>query len=594
MPRLSHAGWETSFEFPGNQIMLLVRFLITHSPRMLVLAVLAGLAGGSASTAVLVVINMGLEHSNSKPAGLFLIFLGLATLGMITRAASALLLANIGESAMLELRMRISRQILSLPLQRLEEIGISRLLVVLTDDTLNILNAVANLPILCINLAAVITCLLFLAWQSWVLFLVVVVMIVVLLFTAQIPFMAAAGHFGHARKEHDTVMAHLKGIISGVKELKVNRLRKKEYLGELEDSATRYRTHSLKAMRIAVLGATWAEMLSFMIIGLLVFVVPQFMFVSNTTLMNFVLIMLYLMEPIEFIQHQAPQFAKGAVALKSIQDLGLTLDSPVSVQESALAAPARPQWNRIEFDSLVFSYRLDDNDRQFNLGPLSFAVSPGELIFITGGNGSGKTTLAKLLVGLYKPESGRIIVDGKTVSDEEREDYSQLFSVIFADFFLFENLIGMEKSSLDTRAGAYLRRLQLDHKVRVTEGTFSRIDLSQGQRKRLALLVAYLENRPVFLFDEWAADQDPNFKEFFYYELLPELKAGGKTVLVISHDERYYGVADRVIRLDEGQMIEDRQHRNGSSAAGPSALAFVGAVMDAPKSSAVPISPGTD
>src|SRR5262245_42431174 len=108
-------------------------------------------------------------------------------------------------------------------------------------------------------------------------------------------------------------MSHLRALISGIKELKVNRFRRREFGSELEASANRYRSHTVRAMRIAVLGATWAEMLSFLTIGVLVFVIPRFMAVSNSTLMNFVLIMLYLMEPIEFIQHQAPQFAKGAV-----------------------------------------------------------------------------------------------------------------------------------------------------------------------------------------------------------------------------------------------------------------------------------------
>ena len=534
---------------------------------MLVAAVIAGLAGGAASTAVLVVINAGLERSSSQATDLFLVFLGLAALGMVTRAGSALLLVSIGESAMLQLRLRISRQILDVPLKRLEDAGIPRLLAILTDDILNMMNAIANLPVVCINVAAVVTCLLFLAWQSWSLFLIVIVLIVVLLFTAQIPFMIASGHFSRARKEHNTVMSHLRALISGIKELKVNRFRKREFVSELEASANRYRSHNIKAMRIAVLGATWAEMLTFLTIGLLVFVIPRFMAVPHSTLMNFVLIMLYLMEPIEFIQHQAPQFAKGAVALKSIEEVGLTLAKTEAEQNIERLLPPKSAWSRLELDELVFSYNMDDENRRFTLGPISFAVIPGELIFITGGNGSGKTTLAKLLAGLYSPESGQIRLDGKAVSDADREDYSQLFSAVFADFFVFEKLLGAEKTGLDEKAESYLRRLQLDHKVQVKEGSFSTTDLSQGQRKRLALLAAYLEDRPIFLFDEWAADQDPNFKSLFYQEILPELRARGKTVFVISHDQRYYDTADRVIQLDDGRMAENPRQEVVSSAA---------------------------
>ncbi len=543
--------------------MRLIRFLMKHSARMLVLAVVAGLVGGAASTALLVVVNAGLSRSSAAQS-LFFVFLGLAGVAMITRAASALMLAGIGENSMLALRMRVSQQVLTVPLQKLEEAGIPRLLATVTDDILNMLNAVANVPIVCINVAAVATCLVFLAYESWLLFLIVIVLIVVLLFTAQLPFIAAARHFTLSRKEHNILMGHLRALISGIKELKVNRARKKEFVNDLGASATRYKTHTLRAMRIAVLGATWAEMLSFLTIGTLVFVVPRFMNVPNATLMNFVLIMLYLMEPIEFLQHQAPQFAKGIVGLKSIEDLGLTLQSTGAEEEHEGPIAGKPQWNRIRFHDVVFSYQTKEENRRFTLGPLNFTFGPGELIFITGGNGSGKSTLGKLLVGLYKPDAGSIELDGEPVKDEAREDYSQLFSAVFADFFLFEKLLGADKTGLDEKAGIYLHRLQLDHKVQVKDGVFSTVDLSQGERKRLALLAAYLENRSIFLFDEWAADQDRNFKAFFYQELLPELRARGKTVLVISHDERYYGVADRIIKLDDGQITEDARQTTES------------------------------
>jgi len=131
---------------------------------------------------------------------------------------------------------------------------------------------------------------------------------------------------------------------------------------------------------------------------------------------------------------------------------------------------------------------------------------------------------------------------------------------VFADFFLFEALLGLTSPALDRRAQAYLQRLALTDKVRIEQGRLSTLDLSQGQRKRLALLTAYLEDRPVYVFDEWAADQDPFFKNVFYMELLPELKASGKTIFVISHDDRYYHLADRLIKLEDGQVVSDARH----------------------------------
>jgi putative ATP-binding cassette transporter len=541
--------------------MRLIRFLTTHAPWMLPGAVLAGLAGGAVSTALLFVINTGLDRSRSTSNTLFLLFIGLAGLGMITRATSALLLTQIGQGAMLQLRLQISRQILGVPLRRLEEIGTPRLLAVVTDDILNILNAVSNVPLICVNVASILTCLIFLGWLSWQLFLIVVALIVMVMVTTQLLNGMATREFMAARQAHNRVMAALRGLITGIKELKVHRPRRAAFVEDLEGSATTFRRHTVAAMRIYVLGATWGEMLSFTTIGLLVFLVPRLMTVPDSTLTTFVLVLLYSMEPLQFILNQAPQYSRGVVALRSLESVGLTLtQSGLDLTLETAGAPVA-SWRRLDLRGVVFSYVREEGNTPFVLGPIDLSCSPGELLFITGGNGSGKTTLGKLLLGLYSPESGEIAVDDRRVTDADREEYRQLFSAVFADFFLFDRLLGVEPAGLDERATAYLRQLQLDRKVQVTNGVLSTQDLSQGQRKRLALLAAYLEDRPIFLFDEWAADQDPAFKDLFYREFLPELKARGKTVFVISHDDRYYDIADRVIKLDDGRLVEDRRLR---------------------------------
>jgi len=192
------------------------------------------------------------------------------------------------------------------------------------------------------------------------------------------------------------------------------------------------------------------------------------------------------------------------------------------------------------------------------LGPINLVFQPGELVFLVGGNGSGKSTLAKLITGLYPPETGEIRLDGEPITDENRDDYRQLFSAVFSDFYLFESLLGLHTTNLDARAKAYLAELHLDHKVKVRNGDLSTTALSQGQRKRLALLTAYLEDRPFYVFDEWASDQDPLFKEIFYTQLLPELKARGKTALIITHDEKFFHLADRTIKLDYGRLVYEK------------------------------------
>ena len=178
---------------------------------------------------------------------------------------------------------------------------------------------------------------------------------------------------------------------------------------------------------------------------------------------------------------------------------------------------------------------------------------------MVGDNGSGKTTLIKLLLGLYAPQQGEILHDGQPVTAQTRDDYRQLFTTVFSDFYLFEDLVaGGEEgqaAALPEAALPYLQRLEIAHKVSVRNGSFSTIDLSTGQRKRLALVHAYLEGRPVLVFDEWAADQDPSFRHLFYTELLPELRARGHLLVVISHDDRYFHLADRIVRMEAGRMV---------------------------------------
>jgi putative ATP-binding cassette transporter len=179
------------------------------------------------------------------------------------------------------------------------------------------------------------------------------------------------------------------------------------------------------------------------------------------------------------------------------------------------------------------------------------------MLFLVGGNGSGKTTLVKLLTGLYPPGSGSIGVNGRDVDGGLMDAYRQLFTVVFADGFLFPTLLGLDAPDLDERARAWVTELGLDGVVRVEGGAFSTTNLSQGQRKRLALLAACLEDRPVLVLDEWASYQDPRFKRAFYLEILPALQALGKTLIVISHDDDYFYVADRVVHLSSGMLTGD-------------------------------------
>jgi putative ATP-binding cassette transporter len=250
-----------------------------------------------------------------------------------------------------------------------------------------------------------------------------------------------------------------------------------------------------------------------------------------------------------------PTMGQATVSLRKVEQLGLRLATTDAAENRDSFSAS---WSHLELRDVTHTYHNEKEDDEFVLGPLNLSFRPGELVFVVGGNGSGKTTLAKLVTGLYLPESGQIVLDGETITEANRDAYRQQFSAVFSDFYLFEQLLGLGDASIDDEASEYIRRLQLDHKVKVQDRKLSTTKLSLGQRKRLALLTAYLEDRPIYVFDEWASGQDPMFKQFFYLHLAPELKARGKTVIIISHDDRYYHLSDRLIRLENGQIEFDR------------------------------------
>jgi len=246
-----------------------------------------------------------------------------------------------------------------------------------------------------------------------------------------------------------------------------------------------------------------------------------------------------------------PSVLRGSVALQAIDKLVLG-----DIPDSTPTVHA-PRFNFLSMQQVCYQYPSDAGERGFVLGPINFTVNAGELIFLIGGNGSGKSTLAKLLTGLYLPSSGTITVNNVQLSKDTQDQHCANFSTIFPNFYLFDDILN-DKGNLseesDPRIVYYLERLSIKNKVQINNGQLSTTALSQGQRKRLALLLVYMEDRKILLLDEWAADQDPVFREVFYREILPELKAAGKTIIAVTHDDHYFDVADKVYRLDSGTI----------------------------------------
>lgn len=537
--------------------MNLISLLLRASWLTVAIAIFTGLVSGASSAWLIALINTAVNNNGTDNYKLVWIFLGLILVVFITGLISQIWLVRLGQKVIFDLQMSLSRRILSASLRHLEELGAPKLLATLTDDVQSLSNLVFEIPLICVNIAIVVGCLFYLGWLSWLVLLVVFSFLLVA--TLSVQFLLARGErlLGLAREERDRLFKHFRTITEGTKELKLHQARRQEFLErELKNAAESSQHYKNVSLSIFAFAANWGQILFFIAIALLLFGLPQLTSVETPVLSSYILTVTYLTSPLRSVLELLPNLSRASVAMQKLDRLGLSLveqSEDVDCQQLDL----KLAWKRLDLLAVTHAYRGESTEHSFTLGPIDLTFRSGELVFIVGGNGSGKSTLVKLITGLYTPETGQIRVDTQPITEQNREWYRQQFSVVFADFYLFEQLLGIDKSNLQ-QVQDYINLLQLEQKVQVKDGKLSTIALSQGQRKRLALLTAYLEDRPIYIFDEWASDQDPVFKEIFYTQLLVQLRNRGKTVLVISHDDRYFHLGDRLIKLDYGKVEYDK------------------------------------
>lgn len=550
---------------PSLPTMPIFRFLIKsarhieYSRSLIAVVVLAGIVSGACNALLLILIGIAISTPGAPSAGMVWGFAALCFTLPLCGFISSVVSNRIGATISLDLRRQYCRRILATPLRPLEEVGNNKIIATLVQDIPTIVRALLILPSLGMQIALVLGCLAYLAWLSWPLFLGLLVFIVVGSASWQFLTRRAHRYYNAVRKEWDLLFGHFDALTRGSKELKQHRRRRDDFLTlELEHTLKTIRKEEQTGVVLSAVASSWGSVLSFVAVGVVLFIVPQFNTLEPRTLAGYALTILYMLGPINGVLNAFPVMSNARISVNNIEALGLSLDSNFKEPDSTVQSDSQLYIDSLELRGITHLYHVEREDRDFTLGPINDTFHGGELIFIGGGNGSGKTTLAKVLAGLYVPNSGEVYLNGEKITSENRDFYRQHFSTIFTDFYLFKKFLGLYTSDLDQKAQDYLLTLQLDHKVQVEDGKLSTIDLSQGQRKRLALLTAYLEDRAVYIFDEWAADQDPLFTRAFYLELLPEIKRRGKLAIVITHDDRYYHVADRVIKLEYGTVVSNK------------------------------------
>ncbi|MBD8898881.1 cyclic peptide export ABC transporter [Rhodanobacter sp. DHG33] len=356
------------------------------------------------------------------------------------------------------------------------------------------------------------------------------------------------------RAVEERVLSQLHAISGGKKEMTLNRQRAWQFMAEgLNPAISEARQHMAG---VHLSWGTMSALASVVTLGSVLFAlaVGQYLKLPVETIVKFVISGLFLSGPISSLISVGPQINAGLASIRHLNKAGLDLETELPLH-SIISTPGG-SWRQIEARNLVYRYS-QPGEVGVVIGPIDLKVRRGEVLFIVGGNGSGKSTLLLLLSALLTPESGSLTIDGRPVA-EEQESYRALFCGVFDDFHLFPDIVrSPDVDASDVYLRALLGRFGLSERVTVCEGTFSNLALSTGQRKRLALIQCLAEGRDILFFDEWAADQDVDFRAIFYRELIPEFRAAGKTVIAISHDDRYFDVADRIIELEAGRIRYD-------------------------------------
>lgn len=524
-------------------------------------SVLTGLCAGAATVGLLATVNAALHDGAALSGSMLWIYLALCGVALLGRGVSDVATNRVGQEVVARLRKQLAADILHAPLEAMERFGSHRLLPVLTQDVEIVSHFAFTLSATLISAAVTLGCLLYLAVLSPVLF---GLMLAALVAGTGMQVLAQARGmrgFWSARGQEEQLHGHYRTLSDGAKELRLHRDRRIRLLAQITATVDAIRSVNGQAVNIYVLAKAFGAAIFFLLIAL-VLAWGTWQDVDAAVLSGFVLVLLFLKGPIDQIATGLPTFGRARVALQRIEELrGYFAQRGVGSRTVGQPTDHAPvDMERIELRGVTFRFPTETQERPgFALGPIDLELRKGELVFIVGANGAGKTTLVKLLLGLYAPTDGEILLDGQRVTPEKQEDYRQLFSTVLSDFYLFDELValGRNATSLASAAARHLERLGLGHKVSIQDGRLSTTDLSTGQRKRLALLHAYLECRPVIVLDEWAADQDPAFRERFYNELLPDLRERGHLLVVISHDDRHFAMADRVLRMREGRLVEE-------------------------------------
>ncbi|WP_052417502.1 cyclic peptide export ABC transporter [Cellvibrio mixtus] len=485
---------------------------------------------------------------NSPNSNIAILFMINCAVIYCSKLISNISVSYLEQKATLELKNNLYETISNASSFDIERIGTEKLTLALDADVSNAVAGSLTIPAMITSFVTVVGLLSYLAYLNSNVFSLVIVFVVLGIAIYRVLVKFAQNYFRRSRETYDSLQESVAALISGAKELKVNSGKRKLLFSEgLDANQTLSSTQYLKGRIIYFCASGVTDIMLFAIIGIAAFHLSYVYFIDLNSQIGIVMVLLYLTGPIVNLVNSAYVFFSGKVSFNKI--LALVAKLP-GEGINANATPLR-EWNTLSLHNVSYAYE-GDNGESFKVDRIDLTLKKGEVVYLVGGNGSGKSTLAKLITMHHFASSGYLMLGETKINKDNVEAARQHVGIVFTDFFLFKKIYGY-KEQYKSVVERYLKFFCLDHKVTVNDsGEFSTLALSDGQRKRLALLAAILEDKDIYVFDEWAADQDPQFKKIFYEKIIPELQQKNKIILLITHDDSYFHLADRVIHMDYG------------------------------------------
>jgi putative ATP-binding cassette transporter len=525
----------------------------TDLRRIVVITSLAGLANAM----LVAIVNLAAEQTAlARPVSIRVLLLYLIAFALyyVTNRASLLEANGLFQDRLNELRFRVADKVRRAELRSLERLGRGEIDATLAQEINHLSQNVPVLVSAAQSLVLLIFCLLYIATLSQIAFLVIAAAMVLALLGFWLRRAALTRRLDAVHAREAEMLETLRGFTEGFQEIRINADKNDALYRRFAAVADRLEVEDLAVGGQRVMLLMFSNAFLYGLLGVIILVLPLFFVGYTDIIYKIATAAMFCVSPITALASANLLVNRAEAGLAHVHQLEQQLDEGLAAPAQAGSVPSQFQhFDTLDFEHAKFSYVDARGDVTFTTGPWDLSLRRGELVFLVGGNGAGKSTTLKVITGLYPMDAGRLLLNGVPVEREALPAYRELFSAIFSDFHLFDRLYGLEGVDPDV-VRALIKRMELDEKVDFVNGRFTTLDLSTGQRKRLAMIVSLLEARPIYVFDEWAADQDVHFREIFYAEILPQLKREGRTVIAVTHDDKYWHLCDRRLVMDLGGL----------------------------------------